>query len=741
MSDESGELKNLDPQTGAVPASRVTTPDAALRICQEVIQQNSKRSHRNSLVQGLIDGNPPYKRGKLKGSGQGYRSNFNDNQALSIQEGALAAYYDLFSEVPNWAMVTTHTGNKNQDVELSRKITVEFQKLQDTDTCMEDTINVSQHEMVTYGAGPIVFDREDDWASSPIKYDDFMLSPNEPSEMKKWTKLVVRERKTVSKMMSFIKNEEVADTLGFKRENIRKSVMMASDNQLDVNSNSDWQKVQSAVRQNDLDYSGPDKEVTVGRLLYREFPSDEFPDGGISEVWIDLNQKANGFLFVHHNKWKDWSDFLQAFMLNRGTGKYHSIKGLGVRMFSSLQTKLRLENSIVDSAFFMASIHAKKKSGGPSGSEGALYLGPLTLWKQDYEPMNFQNSAAGIEAASAVSGNLDLKLQSNISQFQPTPPQGRGNPRTATEVAVTANKESVLTKTSISKYFKQLDGYYTERFKRASWKPLNSETDTAREAKQFRERLKEMGITEEILKKCTVHAVRTVGQGSQFLRQQTMMNLWASVGGSLPEGGRDALLDDVIASQAGFEAVERYNPNNKMAVTEQDQAWEAKIENGIVMVGGEPMITDTQDDFIHAVVHLEELQNGLASIGQGTDPQKIVMFGMEIVPHIEQHIQRITDDPLRRAKVQELIRTFKVASKQLEQLVKALQDEQAAGNQEQQAEQETGEKLSLEAVKQQAELEMKRESHEQSMKFAQEAHEQRLAINDAHAANQVRQAD
>lgn len=739
MSDQTGQLKNLDPQTGATPRVRVGDARSALRICQNVIDCNRKRGERNALVQGLIDGNPPYSRGKLRSTGQAYRANFNDNQALSLLEGALTAYYDLFSEVSHWATVKVDTGNPQIDVDLGRKITTAFNDLQKKDTSMEDAINVSQHEMVSYGAGPLIFDREDDWTASPVKYDDFMVSNNEPSEMAKWTKVVVREYKTVAQMMAYIEDEEVATTLGFHPEEIRKSVMMASDQKLSSTSDNDWQKLQEAIRANDLEYTGPDKEVHVGRLLYREFPSDKYPEGGISEVWVDLNNTATGFLFKHVNKWKDWSDFMQAFMLNRGTGKYHSIKGLAVRMYSALQTKLRLDNAAVDAGFFMASIHARKKSGGPSGAEGALYLGPLTLWKSDYDPMNFQNAAAGVEAATAIAGNMDLKLQSNLSQFQPSPGPNKGNPRTATEVAVTANKESVLTKTSIAKYFKQLDGWYFERFKRATFGDLNTVTDTAKAAKEYRKALEEMGIPKEILKKCTVTATRTVGQGSQFLRQQTLQNLWVTIGGSVPEGGRDALLDDLIAAQAGFEAVARYNPNNKMAVTEQDQAWEARVENAMVMVGEEPMLTDTQDDFIHALTHLDELQQGLSALGQGTDPTKIAMFGVEIIPHIEAHIARITDDPLRREKVKELVRVFNVAKNQLQQVVQALQKEQESGNQEQQESEQVNGKIGLDAMKLQAELEMKRESHEQAMKFAQERHDQQLAINDAHAADQIRQ--
>jgi hypothetical protein len=731
-------LDSVDSQTGKTPKTRVSDGETAQRICQKLIDNNKGRNRRNALVQGLIDGNPPYKREKLKASGQAYRSNFNDGGSLALQEITISSYYDLFSEVPYFAEIKPDTGNPEVDHQLGQELTDSFHELQLKDSCMEDLINVSHHEMVTFGAGPAIFDREDDWSASPVKYDDFLLDNNEPSEMSKWTKLCVRDCMTVSELMSKIQEEKAAATRGWNVQNVKKSIMLASDHKSDNLNGQDWQKLQQAIRQNDLDYTGPDRSVEVGRLFFREFPTKEFPEGGITEVAIDLGKGAtHGFLYQKIRKYKNWSELTQPFMLNRGTGKYHSIKGVGVRMFSMMQTKLRLDNAVVDAAFFASSIHAQQKSQGKTGREGHVFMGPITMWKPDFQPMNFSNVGSSITTASTVSAQIDNRLQGNLSQFRPDPQKPVGNPRSATEVAAIVQQQSVLSKTQIARYFAQLDGFYSERFKRAAYGPLNGTTETAKLAREWRKKLAEKGIDESILKTCKVTATRTVGQGSHFLRQQTLSGLWAGVAGVLPEGGKQALLDDMIASHAGFDRVARYNPRNKMSVSEQDHAWDAEMENGNIMAGGDFKITDSQDDFIHAVVHLEELQEGLAGVGQGTDPMKIAMFGHEIRPHIEEHISRITDDPLRKDKVKALMSAREETYKQLDTLIAALQEEQ----QQQQAQAQEAPQVSFEQQKAQIEMEQKQQKHDQEMKFAEERHRQQLAINDAHAANQVRNAD
>ena len=164
------DLDNLN-ENGSVPNTRVTDPIVARQISNDIIDQNDRRLDRNSRVKGLVDGNPPYSANALAKAGQKYRSNFNSGQAMSFLQTSLTAYYDLFAEVPTYATITCDSGNPDKDDEWGKILTEEFDEIQRQDPCLDYGIQLSQHDMVLYGSGPVLWERDDDWVTYPKKHD------------------------------------------------------------------------------------------------------------------------------------------------------------------------------------------------------------------------------------------------------------------------------------------------------------------------------------------------------------------------------------------------------------------------------------------------------------------------------------------------------------------------------------------------------------------------------------------
>jgi len=665
------DLLNIN-ESGSLPNTRVADPVAARRIAEDIIDNNQRRLERNQKVKGLVDGNPPYSGSKLKKAGQSYRSNFNSGQALSFLQTSLTAYYDLFSEVSNYATVVCDTGNSEQDSNWSRILTEEFDKLQREDPCLDYGIQLSQHDMVLYGSGPVIWEREDDWVTYPRKHDRVMLDNNEPSDIMRWTKCVVREVFTPADLYRYINNESAARKRGWDVDAVKKSILRATSEFSTYPK--DWDRTQQAIRNNDLEFTNPDQVINVARLYFKEFPSKDNKEGGISEVWINLDQDF-GFLYRSIRKYDNWKQLICPFMMDRGDGTYHSIKGLGTRMFPFLWTKERLTNSLVDNAFVMASLHIKNQQTGNATPDSMVTMGPFTIWKNNFEPMNFNQIGSSMDAAMSVSRAMDNELQANLAQFKPQTAQPQGNPRTAFEVASTVNQQSVLTKTGIQRFYEQLDDWYAERFRRATRGKLNTFSSTALAAKEFRKRLVELGVPVEATSKCKVTATRTIGQGSHFLRTNTLQQLLGTIGATLPEGGKVNLLDDYIAASAGYAVVDRYNPKNRKATTLQDHEWDAMQENSTMRVGGEVIVTDTQNDVVHISVHLTSVAEGMAA---GQNMQEVVAYAMSVMPHTMEHLQRLAADPLRQAEFAALNERFSATQDQLDELVPSLEQQQQA---------------------------------------------------------------
>ena len=731
------DLDNLN-ENGSVPNTRVTDPIVARQIADDIIDQNDRRLDRNSRVKGLVDGNPPYSASALAKAGQKYRSNFNSGQALSFLQTSLTAYYDLFAEVPTYATITCDSGNPDKDDEWGKILTEEFDEIQRQDPCLDYGIQLSQHDMVLYGSGPVLWERDDDWVTYPKKHDRVLLANNEPSDLNRWTKAVVREVFTPAELFKYINDPDVASKVGWDVEAVRRSILSATDEFATYPK--DWERQQQSIRNNDLEYTNPDQVINVARLFFKEFPNKDNKEGGITEVWVNLDHDY-GFLYRKTRKYKNWNQIMCPFMLDRGDGTYHSIKGIGVRMFPFLWTKERLTNSIADNAFVMSSLHIRNQQTGSATPDSMVHMGPFTIWKSNFEPMNFNQIGSSMEAAMSVSRTMDMELQSNLAQFRPQVAQPQGNPRTAFEVASTVNQQSVLTKTGIQRYFEQLDNWYAERFRRALTGKLNSFSDTAKAARVFRQKVAARGVPEDIFAACTVKATRTIGQGSHFLRTQTLQSLLGSVAGSLPEGGRVNLMDDFIASTAGYGMVNRYNPKNRMATTLQDHEWDATQENGSMRVGNVVVVTDTQNDVVHAGVHMASVAEGIASLQQGGNPQEILVYAMAVLEHTGEHLARLANDPIRQGEFQQLSQRFEILQQQMQELGGLVEQSGAIeqGQQEaQQIQQGMDPKVQIKQAEAQQKMAIQQQRAQNEMELSRARTENQMRLQDALTANTIR---
>jgi hypothetical protein len=181
-----------------------------------------------------------------------------------------------------------------------------------------------------------------------------------------------------------------------------------------------------------------------------------------------------------------------------------------------------------------------------------------------------------------------------------------------------------------------------------------------------------------------VEATRTVGQGSQFAKQQLLGTL-LGLAGSLPEGGKVNLLKDYIAAQVGQQMVDRYLPTQMQSARVQDQAALAVLEHSSLRQGNMPIVTDTQSHIIHIDTHLAAANEAAASLQQGGNPQEIVLFLQGVGQHVQQHLQRLSTDPSRRPQVEAYTQQLQMLSQTIEQLGQLIQEQAQAMAQQQQA--------------------------------------------------------
>lgn len=668
-----------------VPESRLNDAASVQSMVKSMIRADDRRSKVRAKVKGLVDGNAPYSSHELTRTGQSFRTNVNFREGESFLNMGMSAFFDVFAEVPTYATVRIKHGDSNDSEKYSRIITEEFDRLQKKDGSFDYMMQLSQHEMVLYGTGPMVFEDNTDWRCKPMKSADMLVPEGTKSNTEDWEMCVVRSQYRAHELYKFIRNEKAAGKAGWTVAAAKKAIMSAYPDTL--SSNHTWEKAQQELRNNDLSYSSKCDVVQVAHVFYREFPTDENPEGAISHCIIDERGENKEFLFRKVNRFASWSEVVHPMYYDKGDGQHHSVKGMGVKMFSALELKNRLKCSLVDAAMARTAIHLQPNTPNDLNRMNVIQMGPYSVIPSGYN-VTQTNSAGVLDAPLAVERELEGLMQANLSQYRQRL-EKQGNPRTATEIEALMAQQSVLGKTQLNRYYAQLDVLFAERYRRAINPNLTKDMAGAAEAMDFQKRCVERGCPKECFDKIEfVQSTRTAGRGSAMERR-AISNALMNVIGMLPEGGRKKVIEDHVASLAGYHSLGRYYPMPEEDVDTQEQQQEAARENALFKTGAVIPIAGGDNHAVHAEVHLQAAGEAVQAAQQGAgDLAEIAAYTQQIIDHVIGHLQEMEQDPTRKELVDIYAAQLKEIEKVADQMMEAVaqQQEQAmAQQQEQQA--------------------------------------------------------
>jgi len=719
-------LENID-EKGNPPESRMSDAASVVSLVDMMIRSDEERNRVRAKVKGLVDGNPPYSPSKLRSTGQAYRANVNFREAEAFFSVSLTAFYDIFSETPTYATVRTNTGNDSEKVHYSRIITEEFDRLQKKDREFDYTMQLSQHEMVLFGVGPMVFENPTSWRARAMKSGDLLLPEGTRSNTTDWEVAVVRRGFQAHELYRYIQNESAASQVGWNVDCVRKAIINSGPEEFRRQQNWEWH--QQRIRNNDLHYSAQCGVISAAHVYVREYPQDGEAEGKISCFIVLENSEGKEFLYKHIRKYDNWDQVVHPMYYDKGDGQHHSVKGLGVKMYPVIELKNRQKCQMIDAAAMSSSILLQPESPEVEQQVNLVNLGSVTVLPHRYNVVQRQFSGI-IDAPMAVDRELENVMQSNLSQYRQRLDKPQGNPKTATEVQAIVQQASVLGKTQIARYYQQLDRFFEERFRRAS-----SPNTTDRDAMEFQKRVRERGVPAEAMNDIDyVQASRNYGQGSAFLRLQTLAGLM-QISGQLPESGREALLRDYIAALAGQQQVGRYIAEPDQDIYAQDQLAEANIENSIMQIGNPAIITNSQNHMLHAQAHLSKGVELAQAVQQGAAPEPVAEFFGLLLPHIGEHLMQLSADPNRKQQAKQLedqLKELTAFANELANQVSQQMEQQVAEQQQAQAGPSLEEQLKISQMEREEarkDAALKAEIERNNLKLQQE-----MAIADARTA-------
>jgi len=416
------QLKNLN-DSGTPHKTRIATAIDARNLFQTSFRAYDRRHRTNALVKGLIDGNKPWP-DKTR-EGQRYKANFNNGEPYAYLETAMSAYYDIFSEPETYATITFENSKSPEAWKWGEIATKHFDWLQRQDDAMDFNHQKSIHDTVVYGIGPQIFPRKLDWRSRAIPQEDLYVADDEPANVADFEFYILQRNYKVNEMWDFISDETTAKTLGWNIEQVKQSIMRARPQQWGSEWNV-WTRWQEALRNNDIYLGSQCTKVRTANIFFKEFSKDGAPSK-ITELWVDLDQSADDFLMRSESSYDDMRETLFVGYYDRGDGYHQSIKGLGVKMYSLLTTKMRLQLSNVDAAFATSTVFLS--SNAPAGRQtlSNIEFGAFTVMPNGMSVQQ-ANLQGVLEPSMAMSNELSQTLDSNLSQYRQRIEKPQGNP-------------------------------------------------------------------------------------------------------------------------------------------------------------------------------------------------------------------------------------------------------------------------------------------------------------------------
>src|SRR5215831_11358609 len=726
---ESDYLQTLNPDL-SVPHTRMRNAQAVQDFFRRCIDDDQLRSRKRALVNGLVDGNPPYRRQDLLKANRADACNVNWNIARAYLESATGAFYDLYTEAPGFFSIRTAFGKTDQEREQSSRImSEEADRIISCDEVWDYQMQQSIWNMVLHGCGPMLF--EDAFKILPRAFacGDLKVPEFTYSDTHYWEVCGVQVVYYPPELYEYIEDEEAAEQMGWDVEYTKEVIKNAMDIRQTAGIQYEWEMYQAELKNNTLAYYDNSKICRLVHVLWKEF------DGRITQAIVERDSVSGtqiGFLFRSIGRYGNFREVIHPMYFDRGNGGYHhSVTGLGVKMFSAMEWQNRAICNAADKAF------APKTLFRPTTTEGSqrfqlAHHGDYALLPPGYDAV--QNPITGM-MTEILAFNQEITdiMQSNLSSYrQQIPMQESGNPPTKFQKQLEASQQSSLSKTSYNRYYKQLDLLYTEIARRMC--NLNSCDDRAME---YQRRCIKRGVPRESFGRIDkVEAVRVVGQGSTFMRKMAVDGITPIVG-SLPEDGRQNWLNDKIAAEAGQHAVSRYNPpqqQNKLATDQQAEAlqWVAAMK-----VGVPPVVTSSQNAVTYASTFLAAGIQAMQSLQQGADPLEVLKFLAICGPAVHAHLERFKDDPTRATAYQMMVQQWQQLAKLTDQLKQQAnqQNDQRMRQQNRQQQVMTDEQIK----NMQAASDMRRKDlkTQHGIRLSEAKGRQRMALDDASTASEI----
>jgi hypothetical protein len=377
------------------------------------------------------------------------------------------------------------------------------------------------------------------------------------------------------------------------------------------------------------------------------------------EEALEDSMKEEGYLFKQRNKYDSFAEVMTPFFFDTGPdGTWHSIKGLGPKIYDYCDVSNKMTCQMIDGAVIGSGITLEAQDANSLEETQIAQVGGATVVQPGYKVVQTR-IAESLNGALAIKRDLQNTLQSNTGNYRQRV-SGEDQEPTLGQAQLNAQQQAMLSKGAVNRYYNAIDRWHRETLRRLLNNQLRGDVPGAEQAEYFRECCVKKGIPEELLKMENVRkvkAARAVGYGSPQMRDIATKELVGMIP-LMDEVGRNNALRARAAALPGIgqSQVDAFFPSIKKEGFPDDHAALATLENNeLRKMGGQVMVTPMQNHATHFKVHFQDAMQDLQGLqGQGqngnsqANPVQTLIHLEQAGPHLKQHLDKLEGDPTRK---------------------------------------------------------------------------------------------
>ena len=693
--DHTGELPG---DTGVMtvtpdgrPSKRFLTAEGVYNALNAMLLSDAADAQRRAMIQGMIDGNPPYRKSELLKAGLGDMLNVNWLGLRGELESRLTVIDQMIGMDTRLVEIAPRNAGPAPDAlqDIADVIADQFSMAVHDWSGLSPLLEASMRDMDAHGLGVAIFPQKNDWRPLPMPRGSLRTAENSRIEIDDNEVIAVEGTLQAGDLFRVLENGTKGWDLDVVREYLIQTFVEKIDNTSQGGNDRGTTLVESfnsRMRDNVWYDTAQFKEIRVVHVYAKEVDAD----GGVTHIIVPSNRVGTiGWLYHEENVYENLSDvvwWLPA--VSSADGRLRSLRGLASYLAPLADIDNRFLCHIFDIGWRASAIVLQPTTRVDMAAMRFVDHGPYTILPAELKMQTGAlppNGLGGLiqlrELAQNVGQNNALGLK--LSQGTPFPEHPQSQQQKGSQRELQAAQQAVLNadRHGAATRLRAVASLFQNMFKRMATIPLAKMPPPARKiAKEFRDACLARNVTEEQLEKFeeifTINLSRELMVGGPAAYVQ-MMGALMQLRSGMDEEGSVRMMRDILSVAVGRRKIDRYRPMIKREELSTSAKSFATLENNSIIEGHIPKAGRDQLHKAHIEIHMQLIQPIMQAAQQGQiqDFAKAAQTLQLSLQHVFEHLQLYASDPAFKDEAEAMQKKLKPAAELLGQLQKVAQQQ------------------------------------------------------------------